>query len=166
MENFSEESKLLSYNVTLSCKTRGIEALLCGAFFDPQVSCNLVNSWIEPIFEDIDPLVTKSDYKTLTILMGKRQPKLAALGMGAFISGVANYIFQDVRIGLLATEIHCSAWTGKAHSFINLKPKAEISRSDESRLLSLAQCDEHYRLPVSPWKPFSVTPLCDTEIEV
>lgn len=99
--------------------------------FRSQVSCNLVNSWIEPIFKVIDPLIAKSDYKTLTILMGKRQPRPAALGIGAFISGVANNIFQHVRIGLLPTEIHCSAWTGKAHSFISLKPKAGISRSDK-----------------------------------
>ncbi|MCJ1345861.1 hypothetical protein MMC31_004070 [Peltigera leucophlebia] len=172
MEIFSAESNLLPYYMTLSCNTAGIEALLCGAFFDPQVTCNLVSSWIEPIFEVIDPLVAKSDYKTLTIVMGKRQPKLAALWTGAFISGVAKNIFPHVRIGLLRTEIHSSAWTGTAHSFISLKPttfvstETEMLRSDESRLLYLAQCDEHCRLPVSPWKPFGATPLGDTEIEV
>lgn len=109
MENFIEESKLLPYYMTLSTNRRGIEALSCGAFFDPQVSCNLVSAWIEPIFEVIDPLVAKGDYKTLTIVMGKRQPKLAALWTGAFISGAAKAIFQHVRIGLLAMEIHGSA---------------------------------------------------------
>lgn len=172
MDNFSEESKLLPYYMTLSCNVPGMKALLCGTFFGPQVSCNLVSSWIEPIFDVIDPLVAKSDYKTLAIVMGKRQPKLAALWTGAFISGVAKEIFRNVRIGPLATEMHCSAWTGTAHSFISSKPtpsmgtEAEIPRSDESRLLYLAQSEEHCRLPVCPWKPFGATPLCDTEFEV
>ncbi|KAF4611379.1 hypothetical protein G7Y89_g15633 [Cudoniella acicularis] len=50
-----EESKLLSYYMTLSCNTRGMHALLCGSFFDPQVPCNLVSPLFQPILEIIDP---------------------------------------------------------------------------------------------------------------
>lgn len=67
--------------MTLSCNTRGIEALLSGAFFDPQVSCNLVSSWIEPIFDVIDPLVAKNDYETLTIVMRNANSCLLLCGL-------------------------------------------------------------------------------------
>ncbi|KAI9739914.1 MAG: hypothetical protein M1818_004970 [Claussenomyces sp. TS43310] len=105
--------------------------------------------------------------------MGRRQPKLAALWMGAIISGMANIIFQQARIGLMAIELHASAWTATTHSFISLKPEGlcgndgtEISRSDECRLLYLAEAEGHSRLPNSPWKPFGTSVLCDTDIDV
>jgi hypothetical protein len=169
----SEQSKLLPYYMTLSCNRRGMQALLCGSFFDPQVSCNLVSPWFQPILEIIDPLVRVGDYEKLAIIMGKRQPKLAALWMGATISGMANVIFQQVRIGLMAIELNASAWTATTHSFISLKPEGlcenddtEISRSDECRLLYLTEAEGHSRLPISPWKPFGTTMLCDTDIDV
>lgn len=173
MDTVSKESRLLPYYMSLSCNRREIEALLCGSFFDPEVSCNLVSPWLEPIFEVLDPLVARADYETLAIIMGKRQPKLAALWLGAIISGMHMTIFQHVRLGLLAIEPHASAWTATTHTFIGLRPRSpcvnksvEISRSDECRLLYLAEREEHSRLPISPWKPFGTTLLRDTDIDV
>jgi hypothetical protein len=168
-----EESKLLPYYMTLSCNIRGMYALLCGSFFDPQVSCNLVSPWFQPILEIISPLVKAGDFEKVAIIMGKRQPKLAALWVGATISGMASVIFQGVRIGLTAIELHASAWTATAHTFISLKSEIPygnddtvISRWDECRLLYFAEAEGHARLPVCPWRPFGATRLCDTEIEV
>lgn len=130
-----EESKLLPYYMTLSCNTRGMYALLCGSFFDPQVSCNLASPWFQPILEIISPLVKAGDFEKVAIIMGKRQPKLAALWMGATISGMANVIFQGVRIGLTAIELHASAWTATAHSFISLK--SEIPYGNDDTVITL-----------------------------
>jgi hypothetical protein len=95
------------------------------------------------------------------------------LWMGAVISGMADVIFQQVRIGLMAVELNASAWTATTHSFISLKPEGlcgkdgtEISRSDECQLLYLVEAEGHSRLPISPWKPFGTTTLCDTDIDV
>ena len=169
----SEDSKVLPYYMTLSCNRHGMRALLCGSFFDPEVSCNLVSPWFQPILEVVDSLVRTGDYERLAIVMGKRQPKLAALWMGAIISGMANTIFQQVRIGSMTIELHASAWTATTHSFINLKPEGlcgndgtEISRTNECRLLYLAEAEGHSRLPISPWKPFGTTLLCDTDIDI
>ena len=87
-----EESKLLRYYITLSCNTRRLHTLLCGSFFDPQVSCNLVSPWFQLIKEIIDPLVKIGDFESIAIIMGRRQPKLAALWMGAAVSGIADPI--------------------------------------------------------------------------
>lgn len=168
-----EEGRLLPYYMTLSCDCRGMQSLLCGSFFDPEVCCNLVSPWLEPIFSIIDPIVERGDYGTLAMVMGKRQPKLAPLWLGAIISGMAQIILPYVRIGLLSVELHASAWTATTHSFISLRPptpcgvsNTEIHRSDECRLLYLTESEGHSRVPVCPWKPFGTTPLCDTEIEV
>jgi hypothetical protein len=44
----------------------------------------------------IDPIVKRDDYKTLAIVMGQRQPKLAALWLGAIISGVDRRTKEQV----------------------------------------------------------------------
>ena len=44
-----DESRLLPYYMTLSCNIWGMRALLCGFFFDPAVSCNLVSPWMQPV---------------------------------------------------------------------------------------------------------------------
>lgn len=168
-----EDSKLLPYYMTLSCNTRGMHALLCSSFFDPQVPCNLVSPWFQPILEIIDPLVETGALEKVAMIMGKREPRLAALWMGASISGMASTILQGVRIGLTAIELHASAWTGTVHSFISLKSEMPygnddtvVSRSDECRMLFLAETEGHSRFPVCPWQPVGTTRLCDTEIEV
>ncbi|KAJ8070713.1 hypothetical protein OCU04_001084 [Sclerotinia nivalis] len=168
-----EEGKLLPYYMTLSCDSRGMQSLLCGSFFDPEVSCNLVSPWLEPIFSIIDPIIQRGDYGALAIVMGKRQPKLASLWLGAIISGMAQVTLPYVRNGSLSVELHASAWTSTIHSFINARPSIQctidnngISRSDECRLLYLTESEGHSRVPVCPWKPFGTTLLCDTEIEV
>ncbi|XMA11599.1 hypothetical protein WAI453_004390 [Rhynchosporium graminicola] len=168
-----EESKLLCYYMTLSCNTRGMHALLCGSFFDPQVPCNLVSPWFQPIKEIIDPLVKIGDFESIAIIMGRRQPKLAALWMGAAISGMADPILQWARTGLTAIELNAAAWTSTAHSFISLisddlrsHEDQEIPRSDECRMLFLTDAEGYTRVPICPWKPFGNTAWCDTEIEV
>lgn len=168
-----EEGKLLPYYMTLSCDCRGMQSLLCGSFFDPEVSCNLVSPWLEPIFSIIDPIVQRGDYGALAMIMGKRQTKLASLWLGAIISEMAQIILPYVRNGLLSVEFHASAWTSTTHSFVLARPPTpcaisnnEISRSDECRLLYLMESEGHSRVPVCPWKPFGTTLLCDTEIEV
>lgn len=159
--------------MTLSCNIRGLRALLCGSFFDPAVSCNLVSPWMQPVFEIIDPIIAREEFTSLAMIMSKRQPSLAALWLGAIIFGIEKTILQSVRIGLLAVELHAAAWTGTIHSFINLRPHTsrvtknkEISRSDECRLLYLTGSKSHQRAPVCPWQPFGTTPLGFTDIEV
>jgi hypothetical protein len=107
------------------------------------------------------------------IIIGKRQPKLATLWMGAIISGMAVVIFQQVQIGLMAIELNTSVWMAFTHLFISLKPEGlcrddgtEIFRSDECRLLYLTKAEGHSWLPITSWKPFGTTILCDTDIDV
>jgi hypothetical protein len=165
-----DESRLLPYYITLSCNIWGMRALLCGSFFDPAVSCNLVSLWMQPVFEIIDP---REEFTSLAIIMSRRQPSLAALWLGAIVLGMEKTILQPVRIGLLAVELHAAAWTVTIHSFISLRPHApcaipnkEISRSDECRLLYLTGSESHQRAPACPWQPFGTTPLDLADIEV
>ena len=168
-----EEGMLLTYYMTLSCNTWGVRALLCGVFFDSTICCNVVSPWLEPAFEVLDSVVGEGHYERLAIIMGKRQPKLASLWLGAIITGADKPILRAVHSGLSAVELHAAAWTGTVHSFIGPRPSepcvvsgCKIRRSDECRLLYLTHCEGFSRVPVCPWQPFGTTPLDHTEIEI
>ncbi|KAH8672822.1 hypothetical protein BGZ60DRAFT_405680 [Tricladium varicosporioides] len=164
-----QDFRLLPYYMTLSCSKRGIESLLCNTFFDPHIPCNLVSAWIQPIFEVLDPLIAKKDYKVLAMVLGRQQPKVAVLWTGAIITGMAQSILQRCRNGFIAIEIHSAAWTNTTQTFMSLDPRPlsgcdRIYRSDECRLLYLAGEELNSRLPICPWRPFGTTALSDTDI--
>jgi hypothetical protein len=174
MDNFqTEQSELLPYYMSLSCNIKGIRALLHGSFFDSSVCCNLVSPWLEGAFKTIDAIVGRGEYSRLAAVMEKRQPRLAALWLGAIIIGMEDDIFRPVRTGMFAIDLLAAAWTATTHSFIgpgslvpSLREGNKISRSDECRLLYLADCEEHSRVPMCPWQPFGNTSLSDTDISV
>ena len=167
------ERSLLPYYMTLSCNIWGLRALLFGSFFDPDISCNLVSSWMQPIFEIIDPIIAREEVTSLAIIMSKRQPALAALWVGAIIWGMEKTILQQIRGGHFAVELHAAVWTGTVHTFINTSPinshvtsDKDISRLDECRLLYLTGSIDHQRAPICPWKPFGTIPLDLADVEV
>ncbi|TVY14401.1 hypothetical protein LARI1_G008582 [Lachnellula arida] len=164
-----QDFRLLPYYMTLSCRKRGIESLLCNTFFDPHIPCKLVSAWIQPIFEVLDPLIAKKDYKVLAMVLGRQQPKFAVLWTAAIITGMARSILQHCRNGFIAIEIHSAAWTNTTQTFMSLDPQPlpscdRIYRSDECRLLYLAGEELNSRIPICPWRPFGTTALSDTDI--
>ncbi|KAL8647415.1 MAG: hypothetical protein Q9210_005574 [Variospora velana] len=163
----------LPYLMTLSCNVRGLRALLSGSFFESGVPCNLVGPYLQPIFAIIDPLLARNDLRKLATIMGRRQPNIAYLWLGAIVMGLYSSVLRSVRSGLFSMEPHAAAWTGTVHSFINGLPQRtnnttedEITRADECRLLYLTASENHQRYPVSPWPPFGAIPLAQTDIEV
>ena len=117
-DDVTREGPLLPYYMSISCNIWGMRALLSGSFFDTHVYCNAVNPWLEPAFEILDPFVKNRDFVAVAAIMGERQPKLAALWLGASLTGVASRIIRDVHCGLSAIELHAAAWTRTTHTFI------------------------------------------------
>src|ERR1700733_3980210 len=77
-----------------------MRALLYNSFFDPAVSYNLVSPWMQPVFEIIDPIIAREGFTSLTMIMSRRQPSLAALWLDAIVLGMEKTMLQPVRIGL------------------------------------------------------------------
>jgi hypothetical protein len=105
--------------------------------------------------------------------MGKRQPKIAALWLGAIVLGMESHILRQVSAGMFAVNMLTAAWTCTAHSFIGPRKvipsdchNAKIRRSGECRLLYLAEAEDHARVPVCPREPFGDTDLSETDVEV
>lgn len=150
-----------------------MRALLCGAFFDPGICCNVVSPWLEPVLDIITSIIREGQYERLAATIEKRQPKLANLWLGAILTGGEKRIFRDVNLGLSVVELHAAVWTETIYLFIGSWSLAPISinnsaicRSDEARLLFLIGCEGFSRVPVCPWQLFGTTPLEHTEIEV
>ena len=162
---------LLPHFMTLSTNTWGMRSTLCGTFFNPDIPCNLVSAWLNPAFAIIDPLLKESNMDKLAVVLGRRQPRLASLWLGAIIMGVAKSELRDLKNGLSALDLHAAAWTESIQSFITLEPGNHdgqlIRREDECRLLFITAADDRYRrAPTSPWRPFGTSLICDTELEV
>lgn len=170
-ELISNYGALLPHFMSLSTNTWGMRSNLCGAFFNPDIPCNLVSAWLNPAFAIIDPLLKESNMEKLAGVLSRRQPRLASLWLGAIIMGVAKSELRDLKNGLSALDLHAAAWTGYVQSFITLglgnHEGQLIRREDECRLLFIIAADDRYRRPpISPWKPFGRTHVRDTELEV
>ena len=84
---------------------------------------------------------------------------------------------QVCRFGLMTIDLHAAVWSGTTQSFmqepVSKHPKtvcnssdSSILRSDECRLLFLAQAENHTRFPICPWMPFGETALEDIDLDV
>jgi hypothetical protein len=170
MELVAEYGRFISAYMSLSSDVWGMRSLLCSTFSNADIECNLVSAWLNPAFAVIDPILRNGDMPKLAAVLGRRQPRLATLWLGAIIMGMAKSELRDIKNGLTATDLHAAAWTGTTQSFITLNPGASdgrtIRREDECRLLFLTSSNEHARAPTTPWKPFGESHLCDTELEV
>ena len=109
-----------------------------------------------------------------------RHPSLAALWLGATLSGLAPMVIDFVTSGTPPLDPSASAWTGCPQSFLDMaspdkyaKPTAfgmKITRANVWRLLYLPPIvddDLHYESPpFSPWEPVGMTTFEDSEIRV
>lgn len=129
---FFEEGLLLPYYMTISAHLNFMGGVLMSSFYEPEVSCNLVDAWLQPIFEIIDPLVKSGDFLKIAVIMGNRQPKLAALWLGAVISGNLQHIMRAARSGHFPVIPEATAWADITQSFIYNKPQPLTSRTENS----------------------------------
>jgi hypothetical protein len=166
-----QHASLLPYHMMICCNTRGLRALLHGAFFEPSVPCNLVSPWLEGASTTIDALIQKKDYFQLGNVLGRRQPQVTALWLGVIILGMESRIFDHVRTGMSAVETLAAAWTSTTHSFLGpgqFLPASyegtKISRTDVCRLLYLVEMEDHSRVPICPWTSFGDTELSDSSL--
>ncbi|OCL08997.1 hypothetical protein AOQ84DRAFT_265988, partial [Glonium stellatum] len=165
-------SDLLSTLMVLSCNVRGIMAPLCGVFFDPSVTCNLVGPWLQPALNLITPFLKSGNCLQFVTIMAQKQPLLAPLWLGAVILGLERKFIALARYGP-PLDLLAGAWTGTPLSFITgepsnplITPEQTIRRSDECRMLFITESPNHTRSPISAWPPFGTSKIKDTQIEV
>lgn len=169
--NWAHDAHHIDKLLTLSCNIKGIKALLSSAFYDPGIACNLVSPWLQSAFAVLDTV--KDDDLLLARILMSRVPDIAFLWLGGIIMGAHEGVLRDCRFGLMAIDLHAAVWSGTTQSFmqepVSKCPKSvynsSILRSDECRLLFLAQTEHHIRLPICQWVPFGTTALEDTDVD-
>ena len=163
-----EHYGLLSCYMMLSCDVKGIRSLLHTAFFNPDIECNLVVTWMSAAFAVIDPVTQEGSIVKLLEIFARRLPKLAPLWLGAILADNVKALGLIMN-RCVAVELHAAAWTDTIGSFITLTSGLSdgkvIRREDECPLLHIIGCGSYARLPVWPWKPFGETLLNDSELE-
>ncbi|KAE8156580.1 hypothetical protein BDV40DRAFT_293411 [Aspergillus tamarii] len=154
--------------VWTNCDVKGIRSLLHTAFFNPDIECNLVVTWMSAAFAVIDPVTQEGGIVKLLEIFARRLPKLAPLWLGAILADNVKALGLIMN-RCVAVELHAAAWTDTIGSFITLTSGLSdgkvIRREDECPLLHIIGCGSYARLPVWPWKPFGETLLNDSELE-
>jgi hypothetical protein len=104
-----------------------------------------------------------------------RNPNAAILWVGATILGLQDSLLEEVRHGHIPTNHLSAEWSGKVQSFLQqpvsgpLIPGGScgaVSLADQARLLHLAGAEGRSRAARCPWRPFGITPLEDTDVDV
>lgn len=174
----------IPYYMALSCNFQVIISSLCGVLWEPDVPCNLVSPWLHPVLNELREALTSKvspNYtETLCVMCALRCPNLAALWLGATLSGLSPMVIEFIRSGTPPLDPSASAWTGCPQSFMDMtgsgayaKPTASgtrISRADAWRFLyfpPIVDDDLHYNSPpFSPWEPVGGTTLEASAIRV
>ncbi|KAB8272935.1 hypothetical protein BDV30DRAFT_239017 [Aspergillus minisclerotigenes] len=163
---WSQLKQDLPYYMALSCSPEVMISTLCGSFWQPDIPCNMVSQWLHPVLEEVLRDVPESKYQEIVALIGAiRRPSVAALWIGAAVSGIGPKLLEKVRRGRPPLDSIAFPWTGAPQSFMDdagsgpytWGDPAYISKPDVWRLLHLSPTEEDelsYEYgPVTPWEP-------------
>ncbi|KGQ01717.1 hypothetical protein PAAG_11565 [Paracoccidioides lutzii Pb01] len=168
-------SDQLSYYITLSCSLEVVISILCGMFWESDVTCNMVSPWLHPILREVPEgqgiARTPGLYhEILAIMCSFRRPQVFTLWLGAVASGLTPTILCQVARGRPPLDANAFPWTGCPQSFMDVPGSGsyicegstdKVRRADVWRLLHLppvTEDDLHYESrPFTPWAPIGDT---------
>ena len=169
-------SEELPYYMTLSCNPSVVMSSLCGTFWNPDISCNLVSPWLHPIIHEVPngkgiANVPGRYHEILAFVGARRCPPLSALWLGAAASSLVPKILTFVESGTPPLTDNAFPWTGCQQSFMDtpglgpyFTPNSsgrDITRADVWLLRflpSVVDDDLYYECrPFTPWKPVGRT---------
>lgn len=177
IDNFLSIDNDIPSFMALSCNSSVVMSSVCGSFWEPDVTCNLVSPWLHPVLEEIPeaPGISGSPeryHEIIAVMCGIRRPRLSGLWIGAALTGLVPTILKSVREGTPDLDPDAYSWTASPQSFMNLPGSgpyfhtdaswnSSIRREDAWRLLYLPPSEDdglYYKsLPFSPWPPPGTT---------
>jgi hypothetical protein len=167
-----KEFRHLSYYMVLSSNPAFVASALWSVFWEPEVDCNLVTPWFDPIIDVLQPLIEKEDLETVGHILALRRPGVAPLWYGLLACGTTETVLAIVPyLQTLNTRVptklipEVAVWTDTPQSFMDLPGDGlylqgnQISRADAWRLryecCNTWKDGAHFRyLPTSPFRPF------------
>ena len=147
-----------------------INSTICGAFWNPAVSSNLLSPWVQALGDVYNALNRNGlgHPDELFAPMGaRRAPSIGILFIAAAVTGLLPTVFTQICSGQPPLERHACAFTGLPQSFMDVAGSGDygidrassiyLRRSDCWRLRRLPPPFDdglHYSEgPFSPWEP-------------
>lgn len=107
-----------------------INSTLCGAFWNPAVSSNLLSPWVQAL-GDAYNAVDRNDPihpdEVLALIGARRVPSVGILFIAAAVTGLLPTVFKQICSGQPPLERHACAFTGVPQSFMDLAVPVIIS---------------------------------------
>ncbi|KAE8373038.1 hypothetical protein BDV26DRAFT_301345 [Aspergillus bertholletiae] len=145
--------------ISLSSTQDALDSLLCSAFFDPCVPCNLIGAASLGI-----------DNRQLLSAVSNKRPHLSLLWAAAVCNDQVTPFLNMALCSLPPICLVAAFWTNTAQSFLQIKYRrmdsnaSVIPRADEFQTSYL--CRPELSVPWSPAPPFSTTPVENLSLEV
>ncbi|KAM0524617.1 hypothetical protein ACHAPE_000715 [Trichoderma viride] len=167
-----KEFRQLSYYMVLSSNPAFTASALWSVFWEPEVDCNLVTPWFDPIIDVLQPLIEKEDLETVGHILALRRPNVAPLWYGLLACGTTETVSAIVPyLKTLNTRVparlipEVAVWTDSPQSFMDMPGDGpylqgdQVSRADAWRLryecCNTWKDGAHFRyLPTTPFRPF------------
>lgn len=175
----------LARYMTLSSNPVFLSSTLWAIFWEPEVDCNLVSPWCDPIIEVVKPLIDNGNLEMLGHVLALRRPNIAPLWYGIVACGRTKSVLaivsflQNLHSPVPSLPIpEVAAWTGSPQSFLDLRGSGpyvqgnhQVARKDVWRLRHELWDVEpegapFRNPPTCPWPPFGVMGVEELEIPV
>jgi hypothetical protein len=172
--------------MSLSSNPQYFSSALWSVFWEPEIDCNLVSAWYEPIVQVISPFIKSGNCEILAHILAYRCPRIAPLWYGVLACGqttifhrIINFLITSRTPTLCRPMEEVAAWTGSPQSFMGVYGSGpylrgeQVSRADVWRLRHEFSGDNDNpdglpfkNLPFSPWKPFGSIASIETDLAV
>lgn len=154
--------------ISISSMPGALDSLLCSAFFDPGVPCNLLGAMSLGVKEAL--VSAENNYRTLVEAITERKPHLALLWRGAMCTGQAMPLLTITMKDLPPICLIAGLWTNTIQSFLQFsyEPRgtgqSSIYRSYEFSTSYF--CRPEASTPWSAAPPFGSTAISNLSVEV
>ncbi|GFP53292.1 hypothetical protein TASIC1_0002047600 [Trichoderma asperellum] len=86
----------LSYYMALSSNPTFVASALWSVFWEPEVDCNLVTPWFDPIIDVLQPLIEDENLEMVGHILALRRPGVAPLWYGLLACGTTETVLAIV----------------------------------------------------------------------
>jgi hypothetical protein len=154
--------------MSISSIRGALDSLICSAFFDPEVPCNLLGAVSLGIKEAL--ISAEDNYRTLVDAITERRPHLALLWRGGLCTGQVITLLDIAMKDLAPICLVTALWTNTIQSFLQVSydpsgpEETSISRSREFSTSYF--CRPEAWIPWSPAPPFGSTSTHNLSFEV
>ncbi|RAH72565.1 uncharacterized protein BO66DRAFT_26040 [Aspergillus aculeatinus CBS 121060] len=155
--------------ISLSSTQDALDSLLCSAFFDPCVPCNLFGAASLGVSKALSTM-EKIDNRQLLSAITNKKPQLSLLWAAAVCNGQATSFLNLSLHSLPPICLVAAFWTNTIQSFLQIaysvrdSEESIIARANEFRTSYF--CRPDLFVPWSPAPPFGTTPVHNLSLEV